>query len=105
MRKVRESLAANLGGSKQPELPPGVKLLRTLKGHEGAVVSVAFDPQGGTLASGSDDKTVKLWEPGSGKLLCTLEGHGTWVWGVAFDPRGGTLASGSGDKTVKLWDV
>ena len=39
------------------------------------VWSVAFDPQGGTLASGSDDKTVKLWEARSGKLLHTLEGH------------------------------
>ena len=57
------------------ELPPGVKLLRTLAGHQDAVLSVAFDPQGGTLASGSGDKTVKLWEPASGKLLRTLEGH------------------------------
>src|SRR5262249_45512297 len=44
------------------ELPPGVKLLRTLEGHTGAVFSVAFDPGGGTLASGSDDTTVKLWD-------------------------------------------
>ena len=98
-------------------LPPGVKLVRTLRGHtgwigriawspdgrmlaspsdgqndpavgcrdgrvpahagraQGRVYSVAFDPTGGTLASGSDDKTVKLWEPASGKLLRTLEGH------------------------------
>ena len=61
------------------------KLLRTLEGHQEAVSSVAFDPQGGTLASGSDDKTVKLWEARSGKLLRTLEGqHG--VSSVAFDP-------------------
>jgi WD40 repeat protein len=45
-----------------PPLPPGVKLLRTLEGHPNSVVSVAFDPQGGTLASGSGDNTVKLWE-------------------------------------------
>ena len=38
-------------------------------------MSVAFDPQGETLASGSDDNTVKLWEARSGKLLRTLEGH------------------------------
>ena len=68
----------NVGPSGQaaaPPLPPGVKLLRTLEGHKDAVMSVAFDPQGGTLASGSDDKTVKLWEVRSGKLLRTLEGH------------------------------
>src|SRR5918992_3170335 len=89
----------------RPELPPGVKLLRTLEGHQGAVNSVAFDPQGGMLASGSFDHTVKLWEPRSGKLLRTLEGHKSPVLSVAFDPQGGTLASGSGDKTVKLWEA
>ena len=87
------------------ELPPGVKLLRTLEGHQDAVKSVAFDPQGGTLASGSEDNTVKLWEARSGKLLRTLEGHQNTVWSVAFDPQGGTLASGSEDNTVKLWEA
>jgi small GTP-binding protein len=87
------------------ELPPGVKLLRTLDGHESAVLSVAFDLRGGTLASGSDDKTVKLWESDSGKLIRTLDGHQKKVTSVAFDPRGGTLASGSWDNTVKLWEA
>ena len=45
------------------------KLLRTLEGHENYVYSVAFDPAGRTLASGSVDNTVKLWEVASGKLL------------------------------------
>jgi small GTP-binding protein len=89
----------------RPELPPGVKLLRTLEGHQDAVKSVAFNPQGEMLASGSDDKTVKLWEARSGKLLRTLEGHQEWVWSVAFDPKGETLASGSQDKTVKIWEA
>ena len=95
---ARESIKSKGNGrtkSCRPELPPGVKLLRTLEGHQGAVLSVAFDPQGGTLASGSDDKTVKLWEARSGKLLRTLEGHQDSVMSVAFDPQGGTLASGS----------
>jgi small GTP-binding protein len=87
------------------ELPPGVKLLRTLEGHQGRIRSVAFDPQGETLASGSDDNTVKLWEARSGKLLRTLEGHRDFVTSVAFDSKGRTLASGSDDEKVKLWDV
>src|SRR5947199_3802572 len=82
-----------------PELPTGVKLLRTLEGHQGVVYSVAFDPQGETLASGSDDKTVKLWEARSGKLLRTLEGHQGVVMSVSFDPQSGMLASGSADNT------
>ena len=57
------------------------------------------------LASGSADKTVKLWEAQSGKLLRTLEGHSDAVWSVAFDPKGGILASGSADETVKLWEA
>ena len=56
------------------------------------------------MASGSEDKTVKLWEPTTGKLLHTLAGHENWVGSVAFDPTGMTLASGSLDKTVKLWE-
>jgi small GTP-binding protein len=89
----------------RPELPPGVKLLRTIEGHRERVTSVAFDPRGGTLASGSADKTVKLWEVRSGKLLRTLERHQDTVMSVAFDPQGGTLASGSHDYTVKLWEA
>ena len=68
------------------ELPPGVKLLRSLEGHQGSVRSVAFDPSGQTLASGSYDSTVKLWERNSGKLLRTLKGHEDEVQSVAFDP-------------------
>src|SRR4051794_1143694 len=87
------------------ELPPGVKLLRTLEGHQDVVKSVTFDPQGETLASGSYDKTVTIWEARNGKLLRTLEGHQAWGRSVAFDPQGGTLASASTDKTVKLWEA
>jgi len=86
-------------------LPPSVRRVRTLEGHQGKVYGVAFDPQGGTLASGSNDKTVKLREARSGKLLRTLEGHHTWIFSVVFDPLGGTLASGSADRTVKLWEA
>src|SRR5438445_263861 len=87
------------------ELPPGVKLLRTLEGHKASVFSMAFDPRGGTLASGSDNGTVRLWEADSGKLLRTLEGHEGEVLSVAFDPRGGTLASGNVNGTVRLWEA
>ena len=51
------------------------KLLSTLQGHTGEVYSVAWSPDGKTLASGSSDQTVKLWEAATGKLLTTLQGH------------------------------
>ena len=74
-KKPAEGNVGPSGQAAAPPLPPGVKLLRTLEGHQDVVMSVAFDPQGETLASGSADKTVKLWEARSGKLLRTLEGH------------------------------
>ena len=69
------------------------------------IYSVAFSRDGRTLASGSDDKTIKLWDPVSGQLFRTLADHGEVIYAVAFSPDGRTLASGSGDNTIKLWDV
>ena len=81
------------------------KELATLKGHSDAVESVAFAPDGKTLATGSWDKTVKLWDVTAGKELATLQGHTDKVRSVAFAPDGKTLATGSDDQTVKLWGM
>ncbi|KAH7628106.1 hypothetical protein B0T09DRAFT_290044 [Sordaria sp. MPI-SDFR-AT-0083] len=78
--------------------------LQTLEGHSSWVHSVAFSPDGQRLASGSKDKTIKIWDPASGSCLQTLEGHRDTVYSVAFSPDGQRLASGSGDQTIKIWD-
>lgn len=92
------------GDKLKTELPPGVKLLRTLEGHQRSIISLAFDPQGDMLASGSSDAAVKLWETRSGKLLRTLQGH-RGTWSLAFDPQGGMLATGGYERTVNLWQA
>jgi TIR domain-containing protein/WD40 domain-containing protein len=78
--------------------------IRTLTGHDSHVWSVAISPDGQTLASGSADKTIKLWNLKTGDLLCTLTGHEDAIWSVAISPDGQALASGSYDKTIKQWE-
>lgn len=76
----------------------------TLKGHSSDVNSVANSIDGKTLASGSDDNTIKLWNLTNLQEIRTLKGHSGWVWCVAFSVDGKTLASASVDKTIKLWN-
>ena len=94
------------------------KLLRTLRGHRNIVSSVAFGTQINSeslaaetipdlsqiLASGSDDRSTKLWDCQTGKCLKTLSGHADWIQSVWFSPNYQYLASGSRDQTIKLWD-
>ncbi|MYI63126.1 MAG: hypothetical protein F4105_16025 [Gemmatimonadetes bacterium] len=78
----------------------------TLREHTDWVLSVAFSPDGTTLASGAADGTVKLWDVEKRKEIDTLK-KGDWGFiysSVAFSPDGRLLAAGAGD-TVKLWNV
>ncbi len=81
------------------------ELVHTFSGHREEVTSVAFSPYGRLLASGSVDRTIKIWDVSSRQLKRTLTGHENSVESVAFSPDGHLLASGSADKTIKLWDV
>ena len=76
-----------------------------LEGHTDYVLAVAFSPDDRTLASGSADQTIWLWDTDTGEHKLTLERHRHGVTCVAFSPDGRTLASGSWDDTIRLWDV
>ncbi|MEG4114295.1 MULTISPECIES: serine/threonine-protein kinase [unclassified Microcoleus] len=88
-----------------PARAPTWRCVHTLVGHSNAVTSVAFSPDGATLASGSEDKTIEMWKLETGKRWYTLTGHSDWVTCVAFSPDGATLASGGRDKTIQIWDL
>jgi WD40 repeat protein/uncharacterized caspase-like protein len=73
-----------------------------LVGHQLPISSLRFSPDHQHLASGSDDKTIKIWDL-KGSLLHTLAGHQARINDLAFSPDGQLLASASEDKTIRLW--
>ena len=82
------------------------KELHILTGHTSMVNSVAFSPDGKTLASSNwHDSTIRLWDVNTGQQFRTLTGHESGVNSVSFSPDGQTLVSGSEDGTIRLWDI
>jgi WD40 repeat protein len=79
------------------------KDLALLKGHLGAITAVAFSPDGGTLVTGSVDKTVKLWDGSTGQYRATLTGPRGAITAVAFSPDGLTVAALAMDRSLWLW--
>ena len=83
----------------------GREVMPRLRGHNFGVRALAFSPDGLRLATGSGDKTVKIWDMTSGQETLTLKGHTDQINSIAFSPDGRRLISASWDHTVRVWDA
>jgi WD40 repeat protein len=84
---------------------PHSPLLRILEGHTDGINCVSMTPDGKKAISGSQDKTLRLWDLERGECLRTLYGHTDGIDCVSMTPDGKKAISGSQDKTLRLWDL
>ncbi|KAJ8580259.1 WD40 repeat-like protein, partial [Rhizopogon salebrosus TDB-379] len=85
---------------------------KTFEGHEEMITSIATFPDGKRIATGSVDKTIRIWRLEDGREMrkwvmkkSPLDDHTNTAFALDISPDGGILASGSKDRTVNLWDT
>jgi WD40 repeat protein len=76
-----------------------------LGGHDDAVNSAAFSPDGSRIVTASDDKTARIWDVASAKEIAVLRGHDSRVNSAAFSPDGSRIVTASWDGTARIWDA
>jgi WD40 repeat protein len=89
--------------SKMSLLIPSTTPLRTFEDHEYTVTAVAVFPDKRRMVTGSDDKTLCLWDLETGVVLKKMEGHHNWVWALAVSRDGQIIASGDSKGEIIAW--
>jgi WD40 repeat protein len=88
------------------DLDSSIALPSSFKGHTNRIISVAFSPNGKQIVSGSNDRSIRVWEVETGDVLFKLiVDHTDRVLSVAFSPDGTRIVSGSNDLTIRVWDA
>ena len=79
--------------------------MRSLPRHAAGVTTIAWSPEGHYLASASLDKTVQVWDVGTGQKISSYQGHAGMIYAVVWLPDGKHIASASGDGLVQVWQA
>jgi transcription initiation factor TFIID subunit 5 len=79
--------------------------VRIFTGHTGTVKTVAMSPNGRMMATAGEDRSIMLWDLGTGKRIKKMTGHTGFIYTLSFSQDNTLLVSGSADCTVRVWDV